>query len=158
MGRLSNLVFIERLVNSAGYERFSKFCIKAFSAVTLVAVLLKYMQHQPGGTILLIIGMGGLGMFAYLSSFRQPKVSYQTSPHMTGAQRFFTSKGLANFMCKLDGYGTSLGLIGLLFKLNHWPGGTKMLYLVVPTLLIVGILHLVKYLLTRDLRPTNYKE
>lgn len=74
---------------------------------------------------------------------------------MSPAQRLFTSKGLANFMCKLDGYGASLGLIGLLFKLNHWPGGTKMLYLAVPTLLIVGIMHLAKYLLTRDLRPLN---
>ena len=152
MGRLSNLGFIEKLVNSAGYERFSKFCIKAFSAVTLVALLLKYVLHQPGGTLLLIVGMGGLAAFAYLSSYRQPKNSYKLSPHMTSAQRLFTSMGFANFMCKLKGYGFSIGLLGLLFKLNHWPGGSTMFYLALPIVAITVVLLLVRHLTTRDLR------
>lgn len=152
MGVIYKLSFTEKIVNSAGYERFSKFCIKVFFAVTLVALLLKYVLHQPGGTILLIVGMGSLAAFAFLSSFREPKISYQTSPHMTGAQRLVTSIGFTNFMNKLKGWGLSIGLIGLLYKLNHWPGGTVMFNIALPIVAIVVVMLLVRHLLTRDLR------
>lgn len=37
------------------------------------------------------------------------------------------SKGYKNFMSKLYGWGASVVIIGALFKINHWPGGTIML-------------------------------
>lgn len=151
--------YIDKLVNTEGFGRFRRTCVTFGCVITAVALVLKYLlDNREFGSTLLVTGLGVLSLFAFLLAYRKPKhIEFEPSL-MSPAQRLFTSKGLANFMCKLDGYGTSLGLIGLLFKLNNWPGGTKMLYLVVPTLLIVGILHLVKYLLTRDLRPINYKE
>ena len=37
------------------------------------------------------------------------------------------SKGYKNFMSKLYGWGAAVVIIGALFKINHWPGGTIML-------------------------------
>lgn len=37
------------------------------------------------------------------------------------------SKGYKNFMAKLYGWGAAVVIIGALFKINHWPGGTVML-------------------------------
>lgn len=37
------------------------------------------------------------------------------------------SKGYKNFMSKLYGWGAAVVIIGALFKINHWPGGTLML-------------------------------
>lgn len=37
------------------------------------------------------------------------------------------SKGYKNFMAKLYGWGAAVVIVGALFKINHWPGGTVML-------------------------------
>lgn len=37
------------------------------------------------------------------------------------------SKGYKNFMAKLYGWGAAVVIIGALFKINHWRGGTAML-------------------------------
>lgn len=37
------------------------------------------------------------------------------------------SKAYKNFMAKLYGWGAAVVIIGALFKINHWPGGTEML-------------------------------
>ncbi len=39
------------------------------------------------------------------------------------------SKAYKNFMAKLYGRGATVVIIGALFKINHWPGGTLMLIL-----------------------------
>ena len=39
------------------------------------------------------------------------------------------SKAYKNFMAKLYGWGATVVIIGALFKINHWPGGTLMLIL-----------------------------
>lgn len=50
------------------------------------------------------------------------------------------------------GWGLSIGLIGLLYKLNHWPGGTVMFNIALPIVASVVVMLLVRHLLTRDLR------
>lgn len=37
------------------------------------------------------------------------------------------SKAYKNFMSKLYGWGAAVVIVGALFKINHWPGGTLML-------------------------------
>lgn len=37
------------------------------------------------------------------------------------------SKTYKNFMSKLYGWGAAIVIVGALFKINHWPGGTQML-------------------------------
>ncbi len=46
---------------------------------------------------------------------------------MSWLDNLVRSKGYKNFMSKLYGWGAAVVIIGALFKINHWPGGTIML-------------------------------
>ena len=46
---------------------------------------------------------------------------------MSWLDNLVRSKGYKNFMAKLYGWGAAVVIIGALFKINHWPGGTIML-------------------------------
>lgn len=46
---------------------------------------------------------------------------------MSWLDNLVRSKGYKNFMSKLYGWGAAVVIIGALFKINHWPGGTLML-------------------------------
>ena len=43
---------------------------------------------------------------------------------MSKLDNFVRSKGYKKFMSKLYGWGASIVILGALFKINHWPGGT----------------------------------
>ncbi len=46
---------------------------------------------------------------------------------MSKLDNLVRSKGYKNFMSKLYGWGAAVVILGALFKINHWPGGTVML-------------------------------
>lgn len=46
---------------------------------------------------------------------------------MSKLDNIVRSKAYKNFMSKLYGWGAAVVIIGALFKINHWPGGTLML-------------------------------
>lgn len=46
---------------------------------------------------------------------------------MSWLDNLVRSKRYKNFMSKLYGWGAAVVIIGALFKINHWPGGTVML-------------------------------
>lgn len=46
---------------------------------------------------------------------------------MSWLDNLVRSKGYKNFMSKLYGWGAAVVIVGALFKINHWPGGTLML-------------------------------
>ena len=46
---------------------------------------------------------------------------------MSWLDNLVRSKGYKNFMSKLYGWGAAVVIIGALFKINHWSGGTVML-------------------------------
>ena len=46
---------------------------------------------------------------------------------MSKLDNIVRSKAYKNFMSKLYGWGAAVVIIGALFKINHWPGGTVML-------------------------------
>lgn len=46
---------------------------------------------------------------------------------MSWLDNIVRSKGYKNFMAKLYGWGAAVVIVGALFKINHWPGGTIML-------------------------------
>lgn len=48
---------------------------------------------------------------------------------MSFIDRLVRTKAYKNFMAKLYGWGATVVIIGALFKINHWPGGTLMLIL-----------------------------
>ncbi len=49
------------------------------------------------------------------------------------------SKGYKNFMSKLYGIGAAVVILGALFKINHWPGGTLMLILGMGTEVVIFV-------------------
>lgn len=48
---------------------------------------------------------------------------------MSKLDNLVRSKGYKDFMAKLYGWGAAVVIVGALFKINHWPGGTVMLIL-----------------------------
>ena len=79
---------------------------------------------------LLIVGFGTLAIVAYLLGkiFPQPIKGLDTdSPHLLN---------IWQFTMRLTGYALAVTLIGLLFVLQHWPGGKTMLYVGVLSLLV----------------------
>lgn len=46
---------------------------------------------------------------------------------MSFLDKIVRSKAYKNFMSKLYGWGAAVVIVGALFKINHWPGGTLML-------------------------------
>jgi gliding motility-associated protein GldL len=59
---------------------------------------------------------------------------------MSWLDNLVRSKGYKNFMSKLYGWGAAVVIIGALFKINHWPGGTTMLIIGMGTETIIFFL------------------
>lgn len=59
---------------------------------------------------------------------------------MSKLDNLVRSKGYKNFMSKLYGWGAAVVIIGALFKINHWPGGTLMLIIGMGTETIIFFL------------------
>ena len=90
------------------------------AVLTLVALVLKLRGLQQGNT-LLIVGMGTLSIVALFLGRLFP------CPDERG-------HGLWKFAMLLTGFSLAVAIMGLLFKIMHWPGGG--------TNLIVGIVGL----------------
>ncbi len=59
---------------------------------------------------------------------------------MSWLDKLVRSKGYKNFMSKLYGWGAAIVIVGALFKINHWPGGTEMLIIGMGTETVIFIL------------------
>lgn len=120
--------WLDNLVKSPGYMSFKNFMLKAAVIITVVALLLKYLAHLPGGTMLLICGMGTLGIMFFMMAYEVPEdiVDGGEAPLK---QDFWLSRGVLCFTQKIWGWGLAVLDMGLLFRLCHWPGGRTMLVL-----------------------------
>lgn len=59
---------------------------------------------------------------------------------MSWLDNLVRSKAYKNFMAKLYGWGAAVVIVGALFKINHWPGGTLMLIIGMGTEVIIFFL------------------
>ena len=78
--------FINNLVRSKGYKTFMGYLYGIGAAVVIVGALFK-INHWPGGTIMLIIGMGTEAVIFTLSSFEPPHKEWDWSlvyPELAG--------------------------------------------------------------------------
>ena len=78
--------FISNLVRSKGYKTFMGYLYGIGAAVVIVGALFK-INHWPGGTIMLIIGMGTEAVIFTLSSFEPPHKEWDWSlvyPELAG--------------------------------------------------------------------------
>lgn len=59
---------------------------------------------------------------------------------MSWLDNLVRSKAYKNFMAKLYGWGAAVVIVGALFKINHWPGGSLMLIIGMGTEVIIFFL------------------
>lgn len=120
------------LDNIAGSPKFRPFMLKVAimgGALLLVALVLK-LAGVHYNDALLTVGFGTLAIVAFLLDkiFPTPIKGLDTdSPHLLNIWKF---------TMRLTGYCLAVALIGLLFVLQHWPGGKTMFYVGVLTLLV----------------------
>lgn len=82
------------------------------AAFILIALVFK-IQHWPGAGIMLTVLLSTLAVIYFLNAFAQ-----DTNPQSQKMDIFFT---------KLMYWGLAIGAQGLLFVLQHWPGGDMMI-------------------------------
>ena len=100
---------LDQITSSPQFKPFMKKLALMAVALTLVALVLKLRGLQQGNT-LLIIGMGTLSIVALFLGRLFP------CPDERG-------RGLWKFAMLLTGISLAVAIMGLLFKIMHWPGG-----------------------------------
>ena len=124
---------MDRLSQSPQFKPFMKKLALMAAVCTLGGLLLKLFV-MPGGAPLLTMGCGTLAVVAFMLGWLFPY------PYSTEDEDYF--KGLMpiwNFSMTCTGFALSMGLMGLLFLLMHWPGGRQLLLLTAITLAACGI-------------------
>jgi len=118
---------------SARLRRFMKMVAVMGGALVLVALVLK-LAGVHYNDALLTTGFGTLAIVAfYLGKL------FPAKPDTPMAQ-------IWNFGMTLTGYGLAAALIGLLFVLQHWPGGKMVLAIGGGSLLLTGLIWLYYFL------------
>ena len=102
-----------QITRSPQFKPFMKNLALMAVVLTLVAFVLRLRGVQVGDT-LLIVGMGTLSIVALFLGWLFP------CPDERGS-------GLWKFAMTLTGFSLTVVIIGLLFRLMHWPGGFTML-------------------------------
>lgn len=110
-------------------------------ALILMGVALK-AAHIPGGNILTILSLSAALFFYFIGSYFlfDPKV-----PIVVNDMTFYKPKAVRVAMALLTGYLMACAIIGLLFRIMHWPGAAAMLLIgllgLVPMLVIAAVMY-----------------
>lgn len=110
-------------------------------ALILMGVALK-AAHIPGGNILTILSLSAALFFYFIGSYFlfDPKV-----PIVVNDMTFYKPKAVRVAMALLTGYLMACAIIGLLFRIMHWPGAAAMLLIgllgLVPMLVIAAMMY-----------------
>lgn len=113
---------------------------KILIAITLLGLALKLM-YWPGGSTLMILGLGLLSMFYVAAAyflFSPVTVAYIDgfAYNKTSAPRLM--------LALATGFSLSIGAIGILFRFMHWPGASVMLLVGMISLVPIAIVSVVK--------------
>lgn len=114
---------------------------KVLVGLTMLGLVVKLL-HWPGGAMLIILGLGILAMFYPIAAyFLFSPVKYAQlegfAVNKTSPGRVVLSLG--------TGLCLPVGVIGLLFKMMHWPGAAVMLLIGLVTIVPIAIVSLVRY-------------
>ena len=118
---------LEGISSSPRFKPFMK-KLALIGLVETVAGLLMHFLKIAGGSVLLILGMGTLAIFAFSLGQLFPYPASEEEVVPNGLRPIW------KFAMTLSGWSLSILLMGLLFGIMHWPG--------VETLLYVGLLSL----------------
>ncbi|CAM3327028.1 hypothetical protein FLLO111716_03930 [Flavobacterium longum] len=110
-------------------------------ALILIGNVLK-LAHIPGGNILTVLSLSVALFFYLIGSYFlfDPKV-----PIVVNDMTFYKPKAVRVAMALLTGYLMACAMIGLLFRIMHWPGAAAMLLIgllgLVPMLVIAVVMY-----------------
>ncbi len=104
---------MDHITQSPQFKPFIKRLALMAAVLTLVALVLKLRGMQIGNT-LLIVGMATLSIFAFFLGWLFP------CPDERGSR-------LWKLSMLLTGFSLAVVIIGILFRIMHWPGGITML-------------------------------
>jgi len=116
---------------------------KIFGIVVLIALFFK-VANWPGGSIMLTIGLTSLAFiywpfgFAFFNNISLNEIFNKSSYSGISAQQIIISI--------VAGWGLSTVSMGILFKMQHWPGAVVILLSGLITIFVVTIIALVKFL------------
>ena len=121
-----------KIVASPQFKSFMRTIAIAGLACTIVGLLLRMKGMHTGDTLLIV----GMSVLAIVALFLGQLFSYPASEKEDVAEGLRT---MWKFVVTLTGYSLTVALLGLLFRIMHWPGGMIMLGIGVGSLLLCGI-------------------
>ncbi len=116
---------IDKIANSPRFRSFMKTLAVTGVVLFVVGIVMKLSGVQTGDS-LLITGAGMLSIVTFLLGRIFP------CP-------FHVGEALWKFSMTLTGYASAVTIIGSLFVIMHWPGGSKMLMIGIGTLVICAV-------------------
>ena len=106
---------------------------KTVIGIALVGTLFK-LQHWPGASILLVIGLSGLAMLYFPMGF------------------YFLTNKAEKTIAAVSGLFLSFVPLGIMFKVQHWPGASVMLTVGMVT---VPLVYLALFFLRKKAQPDS---
>lgn len=161
---------IEDIVKASGYKKFTTRCWVMVGILFVLGCVLRYLVHQPLGYELLIVSFGLCSVLFYFKAFeplaKQPwdekynldgadipmdvqrmiDDQQQVLDHGMGLQKMAISLVIRNFLHKLLCWSLAVGVISILFYMNHWPGADSMAIIALPLFVISAVCYLACYL------------
>ena len=109
--------WFDKLADNPNFKAFMKKLAMIGLILTSVGGLLKYVRHEDYG--LLVMGVGSLAIVAFLL----PRIY----PQRNESELELAIRTWWLLAIRLTGWGLAVLLMGLLFAVFHWPGGSSLL-------------------------------
>ncbi|MGE0635898.1 MAG: hypothetical protein AB7G44_10135 [Bacteroidia bacterium] len=106
---------------------------KAVIGIALVGTLFK-LQHWPGASILLVVGLSSLAMLYFPLGF------------------YFLTNKSEKIVATVSGMFLSFVPLGIMFKVQHWPGASAMLTIAMIT---VPLVYLALFFMRKKAQPDS---
>ena len=119
---------------------------KILIGITLLGLVIK-LVHWPGGNILLVLGLGTLSLFYPVAAY----FLFSPQKQIEANGITFKQTSAARVVLSLvTGFCMPVAVIGLLFKIMHWPGASFMLLIGFITIIPIAVVSTIQYLLKKE--------
>lgn len=130
-----------------GYSQFMKWLHIAALVVTVIGLVGRYLFHSGSMSLFVMLGMGTLALVYFLKAYERPKNLSECKENDENqpvqSVSFFASSAFAFFAQHLYGWSMAVLICGLLFFLQHWPGGRIMTAVGVLVVVIAVVLKII---------------
>ncbi len=119
---------------------------KVLVGIITIGFVLKLL-HVPGGSVALILSLSLLSLFYFAASYF---LYNPTNILIVDGISYKKTDTMKVLLAVLTGMSMPVALIGLLFRLMHWPGAAVMLFVGVVTIAPIAIANLILFLKRKD--------